>query len=175
MPIDLWAKWSGSGFVPDGKAAWAAVGKLMPEERVHIEVSKPRNASRHKLYFAVIERAYENWGDLHEFTPSSSEHLRHWLQIKAGHRNAESHEVLPTADVAVAARVIVEAAMKHKFPFIRSKGNKVTIYTSKSIDYASLDEAAFKPILDSVFSVIEAELGVPIEKLKAEVAMGEAA
>lgn len=177
MPIEFWGKWTGGAIVPDGKSSWEAVKKLHPHERLRVVCSKPRNYDRHRLYFAVIDRAFDNWPEQHEFRAETSEHLRHFLQIKAGYKNVETHELdmASPEKIALSTRVILASALQKPYPFVRSYGDKVAIFTSKSIDYGTLDEAAFKPVLDAVFSVIEAELGVSIEQMKAEVAMGDVA
>ena len=51
---------------------------------------KRRSVPQHRRYFALVRAAYYHWPEKHELKPQSEEHLRKWLQAKAGHRVVET-------------------------------------------------------------------------------------
>jgi hypothetical protein len=129
----------------------------------------PRNAERHKLFFAILPKAFSNWPTGYEnFQPMSTEHLRKWLIYKAGWCTMR--------ELAIDGpnKRIVVTALK----FFLESGNQETFYTTtaksireyrpKSIAWNKCKEAEFKKVLDRSAEIIESIIGMPIEALKKE-------
>lgn len=126
---------------------------------------KPRSVPQHRRYFAMIREAYHHWPDGHQFRPLSEEHLRKWLQAKAGHRVVDTIEtdgMTPAQSVAVIA-----AAMKRAgpFAFVSATETKLHVVTSESIDFDTLPHLAACALFDDVAEVIEAETGLKVDQI----------
>ena len=138
---------------------------------------KARSPADHRRFFAMIGKAYENWNEGHEFQPSSSGHLRAWLQYQAGYNSVTTVDLseITTSDphLLAAARVAIEQAITAglrdgDYVFTRARGVLVEVIRPKSIDFATLDQKAFAPIREAVEAIIEAAIGVPAERLLRE-------
>ena len=121
---------------------------------------KPRSVPQHRRYFALIRAAYMHWPDSHEFKPVNEEHLRKWLQAKAGHRVVDTIEtdgMTPAQSVAA-----ISAAMRKAGPyaFIGAAGSKLHVVTSESVDFDTLTHLAACALFDEVADVIENETGI---------------
>lgn len=133
--------------------------------------TKHRSDPHHRLLFAVIARAFDNWpeGPGEKFKPSDPEHLRAYLLIKAGHYNkidlrCENPNAISLEDQirAVLGAVADKPTLVHTYPW------GIRIFTPKSISYAELGRAEFNIICERVFEVLSAKLRVDIKDLKRE-------
>lgn len=128
---------------------------LTPERK-----GKPRSVPQHRRYFALIRAAWMHWPDQHHFRPASEQHLRCWLQAKAGHRDVATIDTAAmTPAQAVAA---VAAAIKQAGPhaFVSAVETKLYVITSKSIAFDTLPHLTACTLFDDVADVIEAETGI---------------
>lgn len=126
---------------------------------------KPRSVPQHRRYFALIKSAYHNWPETHDFTPQNEDHLRKWLQAKAGHRVVRTIDAgTMTPAQAVAA---VAAAMKEAGPytFTAAVDSKLYVISSASIDFDTLPHLAACALFDEVAEIIEAETGIRCDDL----------
>ena len=138
-------------------------------------LAKVRSAPHHRRFFALINAAFHQWREGHEFTPEDPEHLRAWLLCRAGYR--QSREV-PVAysdgnpALAKLTAIAVEAALKEAgaYAFIRPHpdGGSIAVYRAKSIKWSELPQKDFAPLAEAVEQIIEAELGVDAETLLRE-------
>ncbi len=155
--------------------ASAGIGHNKPPERIcpccGQEKPSPRNAERHKLFFAILPKAFENWPSTYEeFQPLSTDHLRKWLTYKAGWCTMR--------ELAIEGpnKRIVVTALK----FFLESGNQETFYTTtaksireyrpKSIAWNKCKEDEFKRILDTAGDIIATVTGMQIEDMKRETA-----
>ena len=126
---------------------------------------KPRSVPQHRRYFALIRAALHHWPEAHRFQPASAEHLRHWLQAKAGWRTVVTIDTgTMTPAEAVAASV---AAMKAGGPFAFVEGRDARLYviTSRSVDFDTLPHLTACAVFDAVAEVIAAETGLAAEQI----------
>lgn len=146
-------------------------------------LTKPRSAADHRRLFGLIAKAYLHWPHDHEFKPQSAEHLRAYLQCKAGHYISTpvfvDLDLFPEDKRDVASKLValaVEAAIKAAlaegdYAFTRVVGDTITVFRPKSIAWSVLDQKAFGPIREAIETEIEAALRVTCEQLlKAEAA-----
>jgi len=131
---------------------------------------KPRSEADHRRFFALIGAAFAQWPEAHEFQPSSSEHLRSWLLCKAGHHEVITIPVEYAEDQPAMLRLVtltVEAAMKAAdgYTFVRPHGSAIAVFKARSIAWHKLGQKDFGAIRSAVEDVIEAEIGVPADKL----------
>ncbi len=121
---------------------------------------KPRSVPQHRRYFALVRAAHSHWPEQHRFQPTSDEHMRKWLQAKAGYHR------ITTIDTegmdATSAIIAVAAALKAADPihFPSAVGSKFHIVESKSIDFDTLPHLEACALFDAVADTIEAETGL---------------
>jgi hypothetical protein len=133
------------------------------------EIPSPRNAERHKLFFAILPKAFSNWPTgYEEFQPMSTEHLRKWLIYKSGWCTMRELAIEgPNKRIVVAAlKFFLESGNQETFYTTTSKS--VREYRPKSIAWNKCKESDFKTVLDRSFEIIESIIGMPIEQLKKE-------
>lgn len=143
-------------------------------------LAKVRSPQDHRRLFGLIAKAYLHWPETHEFQPASAEHLRAYLQCKAGHFISTpvfvELELFPEDKRDVASRLValaVEAAVKAAlsegdFAFTRVHGDAIAVFRPKSIAWATLDQRQFVPIRESIEAEIEAALKVKCDQLLRE-------
>lgn len=137
-----------------------------------LEDMKPHKRSTPQLrrFFAIVRAAFYSWPEHHEFRPQSVDHLRWYLEQRAGHFTVTTTARIESADpdkVYALVRAFLRHSEDHRL-FIELDGNLLVEKRTKSIDYASLDSAEFSKLKDAVCEVIEVELGVAAEKLLSE-------
>lgn len=130
-------------------------GDLTPAKR-----GKPRSVPQHKRFFAMIRAARSHWPAKHRFKPINDDHLRKWLQAKAGHAIVTTIDTagMATNDAIVLIAAGLAAAEDHTFPF--AADGKFYLFTSESIDFNTLPHLSACALFDAVADVIEAETGL---------------
>lgn len=127
---------------------------------------KPRSVPQNARFHALIKAAYHHWPERKDlFQPGSVEHLRKWLQAKAGHRNVSTVETVGmTLDQTLAAvAAAIKAAGEHHY--VEAVGSKFYVITSKSIAFDELPHLAACALFDDVAEVIEAETGLKVDQI----------
>lgn len=112
-------------------------------------LTKPRSEPDHRRFFALINAAFHQWPETHEFQPDSSEHLRAWLLCKAGYRSCvtipiESDDSAARRVALLAASRAVQAAGSHSF--VRAHGAAIAVFSPRSISWDTLSQKDFAPI-----------------------------
>jgi hypothetical protein len=126
----------------------------------------------------MIRAAANHWPEGHTFQPrgetidAKAKHLRKFLLVKAGHRERQELPLEFAADQPGLTRLIgvaIKAAMDQGGGYVEyavaPEGGAVAIYSAASMDYKTLSQAAFAPIRESVETIIESVLGVPVDDL----------
>ena len=129
------------------------------------KVRQPRSVPQHRRYFALIRAAFNHWPERHELKPQSEEHLRKWLQAKAGHRVVETVDTAGMAPEQGLALMVAQINKAGPFAFHRSAGTRFYSITSASIDFDTLPHLAACALFDDVAEVIETETGIRCEDM----------
>jgi hypothetical protein len=132
-----------------------------------------RSTKDHRRLFGLISAAFHQWPEANDFQPEDSEQLRSWLLCKAGFCEKTPIEC-PDADampgiaqlIALACESVMRAANGRGF--IRVHGDRIVVFTPRSIAWDKLDQKAFNDIRDRVTGVIESELNIKAETLLKE-------
>jgi hypothetical protein len=135
---------------------------------------KPRSVPQHRRYFALIRAAHSHWPSSHRFQPTSEEHMRKWLQAKAGYHNIRT---VDTAGMKTENAIkAIAALMKSSDPihFTSVVGAKFHIVESKSIDFDTLPHLAACALFDAVAETIEAETGLKADHIMPPLRTGNA-
>lgn len=126
---------------------------------------KPRSVPQNRRYFALLRAAFNHWPESHRFQPSSEEHLRAWLQAKAGHRTVTTIDMasMSKAQAAKATQVAIAAATS--FVFCHAVGEQLHIVQSASIAFDKLPHLDACALFDSVADIIEIETGIRVDDM----------
>lgn len=127
--------------------------------------SKPRSVPQHRRYFALIKAAHSNWPETHRFKPMSEEHLRKWLQAKAGYATVRT---VDTANMDTQSAIVAVAAMlaaADPMHFTSVQGARFHVIESKSINFDTLPHLAACALFDAVADTIRAETGLDPDKI----------
>lgn len=114
----------------------------------------------------MIRKVYHSWPENHEHAFSSSEELRAYLQMKAGHKEMVAD--IPLSGVPKErVKIIVEAAIRatgsYAFPVVHRE--RLIIFKPKSIAFDRLSHAQAVGLFNEVEAVIKAEAGIDPEQL----------
>lgn len=127
--------------------------------------SKPRSVPQHRRYFALIKAAHSHWPETHRFKPMSEEHLRKWLQAKAGYATVRT---VDTANMDTQSAIVAVAAMlaaADPMHFTSVTGARFHVIESKSINFDTLPHLAACALFDAVADTIRAETGLDPDKI----------
>lgn len=127
--------------------------------------SKPRSVPQHRRYFALIKAAHSHWPETHRFKPMSEEHLRKWLQAKAGYALVRT---VDTANMDTQSAIVAVAAMlaaADPMHFTSVQGARFHVIESKSINFDTLPHLAACALFDAVADTIKAETGLDPDKI----------
>jgi hypothetical protein len=110
-----------------------------------------RSAKQLRLYFAMVSAYFHHWPEYVPFQPNSSEHLRAWLQTKAGYCSVTTYN-----EGAGFTSVESEGA----YLFIARKGDAINAYSPRSIAFPKLSHRDACKLFDAVAEILEAETGL---------------
>lgn len=153
-----------------GDARPSRVAKAVHCKVCGCAVDEPRGAPRSldqlKRYFAVIRAAFHHWPETAARQFANEEELRAWSQMKAGYRDIAA--TIPLVGMQKdRALMLVEASIRaagsYAMPVIH-KGD-IVIFKPKSISFAKLAHSDFCKLNDAVESVLEQEIGIPVDTL----------
>ena len=137
----------------------------------HCPARQGRSLPQHRRYFSLIRAAHMHWPEAHEFQPDNEDHLRKWLQCKAGHYSTTRIEV-PSADPAIMtlARLAAESAVKAAggTAWIKCVEDTLIVFTPLSIAFDKLGHNSACALFDDVAQVIAAEMGIKADDLLRE-------
>lgn len=127
--------------------------------------SKPRSVPQHRRYFALIKAAHSHWPETHRFKPMSEEHLRKWVQAKAGYATVRTVDTagMDTQSAIVAVAAMLAAADPMHFTSVT--GARFHVIESKSINFDTLPHLAACAAFDAVADTIKAETGLDPDKI----------
>lgn len=132
---------------------------------------KRRSIDQHRRYFALCKHAFENWPETHDFQPDTAEHLRKWLQVKAGYRTVQEIDTSRTDPQAMKLmEATLRAAMKatSDYAWTVVHGKKLYVVASRSIAFDKISHGEFCALNDMVAEVIERESGIKVDDLMRE-------
>lgn len=135
---------------------------------------KPRSLPQHKRLFGLLNVAFSNWPEGHEFQPANKEHLRKWLIAKAGHYDTRTFELPETGNPLLMAAMMefaenlleVDEDGGHRFG--RWHGSTLTVFIPKSMAFEKLPHREACKLFDEIDAIVHEVIGVPADKLLKE-------
>lgn len=132
-------------------------GDLAPPKK-----GKPRSVPQHRRYFAMIRAAFSHWPHDHRFRPMTDEHLRKWLQAKAGYAVVQTINTEGMSNRQTVAALAAAIMIADPIHFVAATEEKLHVIQSKSIDFDTLPHLAACALFDAVAEVIEAETDLKV-------------
>lgn len=135
---------------------------------------RPMDDDKHRgFFFKAIAAAFENWPENAEFQPATTEHLRAWLLIEAGRYSTV--DVLGTEAVTIANMKVAAALLGKPHAFRMGRiADGVRVYAPVSMAKDAVSKKEFDAIALDVYNIIEAVVGVGVERLVREGGLGHA-
>ena len=125
--------------------------KLPLSHREHVDLDVKhgaRSAPQHRLLFAALKVAYDNWPEDHEFQPVDADDLRYWLEVKAGH--GVKVEFSDATEMLDFIRRHWRDNMVIDYP---------NVWLAKSIKYGRMHRESFHDLVDDIDRVLAEEAG----------------
>lgn len=126
---------------------------------------KARSPEMHRRYFLGMRLVHQSWPDTHP-EQLSAEHLRQWIQMKAGYREVDCRIPLTGMDPRFAYKLLKAAFANDerlKIPVIH-KGEAI-VWRSKSIAFLAMGHYQFCDLNNKTDDVIKAETGLEVQPL----------
>ncbi len=126
-----------------------------------------RSVSDHGMFWAVMQRAFDNWPESHPFKPDTKEHLYGYILIEVGYRDCTEVETNDKA-VATAVAKAIFGVTKREIHCMRVYGTPagVRVCGPKSGAYEHAGKKKFEAMRSAVYEYIEITLSVKVEELK---------
>ena len=126
--------------------------KLQAGVTYNVDISKQRSSKEHNMLFRAIGVALMNWPEEHPFQPNTAEHLRYWLEVKAGYGNTVIYE-----DPIQALRALQSSFVDKAFAEV--SGDRVYVHIPRSIAYGKMGKTNFHDLVEAIDSVLQQEAG----------------
>lgn len=134
-------------------------GKVKQGERVKLKVVRPRSRAQHNLLFHALAVLYDTWPEGHRFQPLSQEHLRYWLEVKAGW--GQKIPVTTKGDV-----LRVSTAAWTRPVWFEVDGEDLFACIPRSIAYDKMQPEDFKQLVEKIDEILQREVGMSLSDAK---------
>lgn len=129
---------------------------------------RPIDNDEHRgFFFKALAVAYDNWPESHAFQPQNADHFRAWLLTEAGHYTSADlvgEEAVTVANVKAAATLL---GKPHHIRIGRIPGG-IRVIAPLSMSKTAMSKKKFDAVALAVYPIIEAAIGVGVEKLVRE-------
>lgn len=157
-------------FVPDGSASRAACQALKENERVVLDIIRPRSGRSHRHAFAELDAAWATLPESLQGAPwaANPEVFRKHLLIACGY----SHSRVITTASPIEARHIASvlsqlATQAHGYCICDVRGGTIVLYTPQSMSYRSMDREQFQQVKDALLEAAANLLGTTADQIAA--------
>lgn len=126
---------------------------------------KPRSVQQLRRFFSVLRAMFAHWPEGHHFQPRDEEHLRAWVLCRSSHYSVVDVDV-PSTDretldlVARSVEAAIKASKNYAFVQPDPDGNRVRVFSPKSIAFHKLTPDQFNKLNDDVEAVYLHETGI---------------
>lgn len=134
-------------------------------------IPHPRNAARHRLFFAILKPAFQHWPESAPWQPTDTEDLRAKLLTEVGWCEVEELKFAGTSKKQMLTALAAFMSKKRKKQPRRFEATEdgMKAYCPKSIAWTvRCSDEDFKKILDDAIAFIEATIGTTVEQLRRE-------
>lgn len=168
MP-DIFLRRKEHSLLPADKEALNNILGLPEGEMLKCKVSRKRSSPHHRLFFAAIQAAYDNWPEQHPEQFANAEELRGWLLCKVGHCSQIKLELDHPDYAGKSAEMFsffIQKAFGQRTIFFKSHGSLLIGYVPESIAKDKVDQTEFTVISQKVSDVLKAETNMSLDDFK---------
>ena len=139
---------------------------------IKVRTINPRSRSHQGLFFAAIKCALDNWPETHKEKFQNADHLRQWLECKAGYKHTASirktTDINAMAAAMVATITVAQNSKKSKkvYVFDTNSDDYIYLHYSQSIAYDKLSQNEFNIVSQRVSEVLRQHTGIGLDEFK---------
>ncbi|GJM00211.1 MAG: hypothetical protein DHS20C07_18900 [Methyloligella sp.] len=170
MP-DIHVRRKDHNLIPADKKALEQILKLGEGQIVKCKFTKKRSSPHHRLFFAAIQTAYDNWPEDHAEQFENKEELRGWLLCKAGYHDCIKLELDHPDYASKCAEmfsVFIQKAFGQRNIFFKSHNSLLVGFVPQSIAWDKMEQSEFTDLTQKVSDVLNAECNMSLEDFKKE-------
>ena len=125
-----------------------------------LSTAKHRSAEQNARFHKMISAVHSHWPESHEHQYADKDHLRYWLEMKAGF-----FDIAYTVEIGnMDPRAIITFAnglskAYEEFAIVKQVDDQIIIYTARSIAFDKLSHKRATELFDKVDAVIYEETG----------------
>jgi len=160
-PIPMIFDWDGEAMIP--RRPRLADKHYVVGESYRLAPVEERSMRSHRYYFASLNEAWKNLPEALAERFPTSEHLRKYALIKAGHYDQRS---VVAASKAEAQRVAAFIRPMDEYAIVGVSDATVTAYTAKSQSMRAMGKQTFRESADAVLEIVSAMIGTSRETLQ---------
>lgn len=168
MP-DIYVRRKDHGLIPADKAALDMILGIAEDQMIKCKITKKRSSPHHRLFFAALQAAYDNWPEDHTEQFANKEELRGWLLCKAGYHDCIKLELDHPDYASKCAEmfsVFIEKAFGHRAIFFKSHSSLLVGFVPKSIAWDKMEQSEFTELTKKVSDVLNAECNMSLDDFK---------
>lgn len=148
--------------------------KITPDTVINVKVSNPRSKPHLGLFFAAIKSAYDNWPEDHEQQFTNPDHMRQWLEAKAGWGKCIelSMDQVQQKGFSNVLTGVVNSAIgsvkgkSRRYVFITNSVTKLWVIYAESISYETMSQDEFNTVSQRISDLLKEHTGVSLEEFK---------
>ena len=134
-----------------------------------------RSDAHHRGFFAYLAFSFKHWPEagFEDFWPDNSEHLRAWVEVRAGHRKPPRiytfqtrAQALAAANFAVAEKAADKLEGRYSWVIPLKGQNGFEVVRPASIKWEALGEAKFGKLSREVFEILHGVVGISFTEWK---------
>lgn len=170
MP-SIYVRRKGNELMPADSEALDQIMKIAEGQIIKCKIMKERSSPHHRLFFAAIRLAFDNWPEQHPEQFATAEELRGWLLCKAGHCSQIKLELDHPNYACKSSEMFsffIQKAFGQRTIFFKSHGSLLIGYVPESIAKDKVDQTEFTVISQKVSDVLKAETNMSLDDFKQE-------
>lgn len=170
MP-DIHIRRKDHNLIPADKKALEQILSLTEGQVVKCKITKKRSSPHHKLFFAAIQAAYDNWPEDKEEQFENKEEFRAWLLCKAGYHDQIKLELDHPDYASKCAEMFaffIKEAFGQRSIFFKSHKTFLVGFVPQSIAWDKMEQSEFTALTQKVSDILNAEINMSLDDFKQE-------
>lgn len=157
--------------IPADKKALEQILNLEEGQIVKCKITKKRSSPHHRLFFAALQAAYDNWPEDKEEQFENKEEFRAWLLCKAGYHDQIKLELDHPDYASKCAEMFaffIKEAFGQRSIFFKSHKTFLVGFVPQSIAWDKMEQSEFTDLTQKVSDVLKAEIEMSLDDFKQE-------
>lgn len=170
MP-DIHIRRKDHNLIPADKKDLEQILNLEEGQIVKCKITKKRSSPHHRLFFAALQAAYDNWPEDKEEQFENKEEFRAWLLCKAGYHDQIKLELDHPDYASKCAEMFaffIKEAFGQRSIFFKSHKTFLVGFVPQSIAWDKMEQSEFTDLTQKVSDVLKAEIEMSLDDFKQE-------